>query len=577
MKSTLFTVATATTLSILSAAAPAQDGPPGMIRVKGDRYEIGADTKEIKALIEETLFTPLASETPKHSVKLDDFFIMPTEVTNEQFARFVAATSSEPPQGWGADAIGAAGLEYATRTGKARKEAKDAGEPLPEFEPFDRSLWWKRNWQDSEWQIPKGQEAMPVVFINYSQAEGYARWAGLRLMSEQEFQAAGRGKSDRKYTWGNEPNPKNTNCMDTRLGGPAKVGSYPAGTVWVDAKGRVVDAGKAKDASGVYDLCGNVWEGTRSPFKAYPGFKPLEVKLPSNKKKERVTPSFDGDHRTAVSGGFNSPVLTTRLTTRRNTSRDQATDGLGMRCSASAIPALDIAQSILRMDLPVSKRPDDTTYFPDRITAVDRWVSSEGSKPVPEYRVIESYDFVAFIPVDKIAVNSTLTLKTDSRRKGPIEIGAFSTTLPLVVPALEPGTYTLSWRSAGKFENTGGADEGADTNSTASNQDGEDAAEAVEEAPEFPFDPMRDTLLFRNTSGELVGWIEVRSPDEARLGPGRVAVTELDAVKAEQLGKQPGTVLTFKVMPPSKKPNKGFTFSIPITVAPGAVDDTWRK
>jgi len=575
LKSTLFLAALATTLPALSFSAFAQDGPPGLVKIKGDRFEIGADTNEIKDLIEETQFTVLASETPKHSVKLEDFFIMPTEVTNEQFAKFVAATNTEPPQSWGDEAIGAAGFAYATETGKAKKDAQDAGLPIPSFEPFDRAIWWKKNWKEADWKIPKGKEAFPVVFINYGQAEGYARWAGLRLMSEEEFQAAGHGKTDRKYAWGNDADPKKTNCTDTHLGGPAKVGTHQAGSAWVDSVGRIVEERterNAKEVSGLYDLSGNVWEWTRSPFKAYPGFKPLSVKLDSG--KEQLVPDFDGDHRTVVSGAFNGPILTTRLTTRRNTARWQATDGVGMRCSASAVPGLDIAESFLRMDLPTTKRPDDVVYLADKITAVDRWVASAGSAPVPEYRVIESYDYTAFVPVEEIPVNTVMTLKKISRDK-PVEIGAFSTTVPILEPALEPGTYMLSWRAAGKFLGTGDTPEDDTAESIALQDDGTEEAPAV--APEFPFDPMRDTLLIRNTEGELVGWTTVGIPGESRLAPGRVALSELAGKEAERAGKKAGTVLTFKVFAPYKKANKGFEFSIPLTVKTGTVDDTWRK
>lgn len=577
MKPTLLLAAVATTLPLFSIApAAAQDSPPGMVLIKGDRFDIGAELNEIKALIEETQLRALACEVPKFSIKLDDFYIMPTEVTNEQFARYVAATGSQPPQSWGEDAIGAAGLAYATETGKARKDAKDAGLPAPKFEPFDQTIWWEKNWQTSSWRVPKGLDAHPVVFISYEQAEGYARWAGVRLMSEEEFQAAGRGKLDRKYAWGNDADAAKTNCIDSHVGGPAKVGSYVAGAVWIDAAGRTVDERNErnqKEVQGIYDLSGNVWEWTRSPFKAYPGFKPVEVKLASSKKKEKIFPEFDGDHRTAVSGGFNSPILTTRLTTRRNTARWQATNGLGMRCTASATPGLDIAESILRMDLPTSKRPDDTVYTADKITAIDRWLASEGSAKVPGYEVIESYDFVAFIPVEEVNVNSAMLLK-DRSQDSPVEIGAFSTTVPLIEPALAPGTYTLSWRAAGKFRNEGDPTD-KDKSATSKQDDGEPVVEAL--PPEFPFDPMRDTLIFRDTNGKIVAWTPVSVPDENRLSPGRVALSQFATKEAERAGRKPGTVLTFKVFTPSKKANKGFEFSIPLTVAADAVDDTWRK
>ena len=64
----------------------------GMVLVAGDRYGIGIEKKAAVKLIEATQQRALASEYPRHTVRLDDFFYMPTEVTNEQFAAFVRAT-----------------------------------------------------------------------------------------------------------------------------------------------------------------------------------------------------------------------------------------------------------------------------------------------------------------------------------------------------------------------------------------------------------------------------------------------------------------------------------------------------
>ena len=82
-------------------ALPPSASPPGLVQIAGGRFQIGADTEEICALIESTGFRALASETPRHAVQLADFYLMPTEVTNEQFARFVEATGSGPPRSWG--------------------------------------------------------------------------------------------------------------------------------------------------------------------------------------------------------------------------------------------------------------------------------------------------------------------------------------------------------------------------------------------------------------------------------------------------------------------------------------------
>src|SRR4051794_34266077 len=58
---------------------PSGPAPTGMVLVPGGVYAIGSETGD-------------ADERPVHRVALDPFFVDATEVTNADFARFVAAT-----------------------------------------------------------------------------------------------------------------------------------------------------------------------------------------------------------------------------------------------------------------------------------------------------------------------------------------------------------------------------------------------------------------------------------------------------------------------------------------------------
>src|SRR6185295_18606551 len=102
----------------------------------------------------------------------------------------------------------------------------------------------------------------PCGYIDFREAEAYAHWAGVRLMSEFEFQRAAHGSTKNNYPWGDKWDP--SLCANGGLGlkSAKPVGSYPGG----------------KTAQGVYDLSGNVWEWTSSPFLEYPGFKVIQVK-----------------------------------------------------------------------------------------------------------------------------------------------------------------------------------------------------------------------------------------------------------------------------------------------------------
>ena len=572
------TVATLFLLTVLINPAPTQDlAPPGMVFVAGDRYKIGTDEKIIKDLIEKTQQRPLASECPVETVKVDDFYIMPTELTNEQFAKFVAATNSEPPQLWGETAVGAAGLAYAERTGKAKKDARDAGLPVPEFEPFSPSKWWEKNWQDSEWAIPKGLETHPVVYIPYERAEAYARWAGLRLISEPEFQAAARGNTEWTYPWGDNFELKHANSIEANLGKTSTVGAFPAGASWINAKGMVIEKDKDRNADvgqPLFDLVGNVWEWTRSPFIAHDGFKPLKVTLDSG--KDTVGPDWDADKRICCGGSYQMPDLAVRVTVRRGTDRFQSTAGIGMRCSASVIPGFDVAQNIMRADLPTSKRPDDTVYVPENIVAIDKWESEAGTAKVPGYQVISSYNCISFIPVESAGPKNVIQFKENSRI-APIEIGAFSTTVPIMEPALAPGTYLLSWRSGGEGPRKKAPK--AEDSEAKAGQDNETpvGGEVAGEEPEFPFDIMQDTLIFRVPGGEIAGFVKCGPPDDVKMkSNGTIGLSTVTPETALAFGTKAGEQLNFKVFAPNRA-KKGYLFDIPLMVAPGAVDQTWRK
>ena len=63
----------------------------------------------------------------------------------------------------------------------------------------------------ADWRHPLGPgsnidglDDHPVVLVSWHDATAYAQWAGLRLPTEFEIQAAGRGEKDQPYPWGEE-------------------------------------------------------------------------------------------------------------------------------------------------------------------------------------------------------------------------------------------------------------------------------------------------------------------------------------------------------------------------------------
>jgi formylglycine-generating enzyme required for sulfatase activity len=236
------------------AAAPGS-APAGMVWVPGGEFSMGTDAVndslcEMPGLTKDSL--------PIHRVQLDGFWMDATEVTNEQFAKFVAATGyvtlpehaptkeefpTAPPENL------VAGSVIFTHT--------DGPVPL------DNHFQWWSYVHGANWRHPTGpgsdltgREKYPVVHIAYADAEAYAKWAGKRLPTEAEWEFAARGGADQKlYAWGDELKP----------------GGKWAANIW-EGRFPVKDTGEdgfaglapvaqfAPNGYGLYDVAGNVWE-----------------------------------------------------------------------------------------------------------------------------------------------------------------------------------------------------------------------------------------------------------------------------------------------------------------------------
>ncbi|WP_437538919.1 SUMF1/EgtB/PvdO family nonheme iron enzyme [Sorangium sp. So ce726] len=96
-----------------------------------------------------------------------------------------------------------------------------------------------------------GKEKLPMVCVDFSQAQAYCAAQGKRLPRDDEWEWAARGGEEaRPYPWGEEA-PKDQLCWSG--GGTARktacdVGSFPAGA----------------SPQGIQDLAGNVFEWTTS-------------------------------------------------------------------------------------------------------------------------------------------------------------------------------------------------------------------------------------------------------------------------------------------------------------------------
>ncbi len=240
----------------VSACQPADQTPKPVLRclatnlppitLPGGPARIGSDVAYVE-------------EAPARTVVVDGFDIDATEVTNAQFARFVAATG------------------YVTM---AERKPDPALIP-PEAPPFlflpgaavfktatpDSPYWWSyvpgANWRHP--QGPKttieGKENFPVVQIAYGDAAAYAHWAGRRLPTEAEWEYAASAGATTLYPWGDERVPGGRHRANTWQG------LFPLQDKAEDGFAGLAPVGCFKpNAFGLYDMIGNAWEWTATPY-----------------------------------------------------------------------------------------------------------------------------------------------------------------------------------------------------------------------------------------------------------------------------------------------------------------------
>ena len=200
----------------------------------------------------------LPDEKPIHDVKLAGFWMDKTEVTNEQFARFVQATNYVTVAERKPDPKLFPGVpEEKLVPGSA------VFTPPPSVTDLHNVMQWWSYVPGANWQHPEGpsssiagREKHPVVHVCWDDAQAYCRWAGKRLPTEAEWEYAARGGQERaQFVWGNEKQPQGRPMMNSWQG------LFPNENTGEDGfKGTAPVASFPPNGYGLYDMAGNVWE-----------------------------------------------------------------------------------------------------------------------------------------------------------------------------------------------------------------------------------------------------------------------------------------------------------------------------
>lgn len=232
---------------------------PGMVWIPGGIYDMGASDGDRMAL---------SHEKPKHTVKVDGFYMDETEVTNAQFSKFIEATNyittAERPVDW--DLIK---QQLPPGTPKPHDSLllpgsllfKKTKESVPNL--YDFSQWWRwaigANWKEPEGKGSSivGKDNHPVVHVSHEDAMAYCHWAGRRLPTEAEWEFAARGgKRDKIYFWGDLTDKLSSYVNSWE-------GEFPVDNTQADGFEKSAPIKTyPPNGYGLYEISGNVWEWT---------------------------------------------------------------------------------------------------------------------------------------------------------------------------------------------------------------------------------------------------------------------------------------------------------------------------
>ena len=241
-----------------ATVAIAPDAPPeGMVWIPGGEFSMGA-ADPMGPDANTVGMQATTDSRPIHRVYVDGFWMDATEVTNTQFAAFVAATGY---------------VTVAERTPRAEDfpgappENLVAGSvvfaPPDHPVPLDNHYQWWSYVKGANWRHPQGpgstidgRERYPVVHVAYEDAEAYAGWAGKRLPTEAEWEFAARGGlSGKLYPWGD------TFTSEGQWGANTHQGHFPDRDSGDDHFVGIAPVAQfPPNGYGLYDVAGNVWE-----------------------------------------------------------------------------------------------------------------------------------------------------------------------------------------------------------------------------------------------------------------------------------------------------------------------------
>jgi formylglycine-generating enzyme required for sulfatase activity len=471
-----------------SAGTTSGDAPPGMVPIPAGSFRMGVAMQDALALAagdNARWADDIVAMAPQHLELVDAFFLDRFEVTNDQFARWLAAAGREPSD-------------------------FQKGIYRPELEKGSLKIA----------TLPLDEGPRPVRAVTFEEARECARWLGKRIPTETEWEfAARRGRSETSfYPWGEGWSAWSASrCAgfdsSTRVLGPPRTSA----------------GGSFKDdvtVDGAFDVCGNVSEWTSSPFLPYPGFAPQTVK---DRFGKRVTKTEFGSELLAVRGGcMLGNGVSNSVVYRSGQAPDSAAEAVGFRGAVSMVPGLDALRDAVDRLAPTSSKLRDTIDLgPSSIAAQVVYTGDERSG------LAEATRSVAFARVRAlVGLLEDLRIRTRDR---PAAVGVLALAQPSLDPPLSAGHYLVSFKGRGLTAEQEAELAKLKRHRNPAQGSGRTDVSAEDEKPRgllsIPADV--DALVFSNRRGEFCGWTPANLTEEGALYASRLAV---DAGSQDRVG-----------------------------------------
>jgi len=273
----------------------------GTIDVGRDLAEIERECREIGAGCDRT---QMLREVPRSKVTVAPFFLDRDEVTNEQFAEMLNMFRGTVAVADDEDHHYPRFVHRNTGTGNAEVlfdlHAKGGIEHVPGL----------------GYRVREGRAQLPASLVSWYGAKLFCEAHGKRLPTEDEWEAAARGRDDRRFPWGNAA-PR---CTDVAVPNDGELG-LPSSCPATAVARAVGSAAQDVTPEGVRDLGGNVAEWTSSLF--IEGHRAAHL--------ENASP----DTPRVIRGGSWGDSLMARSSGRNRRSPSIMGQNLGFRCASN--------------------------------------------------------------------------------------------------------------------------------------------------------------------------------------------------------------------------------------------------